>query len=158
MFITGCKFTRNTAVHIGGATCAISDASGLITHSTFTENSVTNAARKGQGGALFYRTIASDSFPVPLELRYCTFSGIIAVHAGGAFYALLKVNVTIVSSIFRNNSATAGGAISFHRNDPWPDILLSLISCIFFDNTAVVRSRNRVGLPSVYQKKVLVVH
>jgi hypothetical protein len=38
---------------------------------------------------------------------------------------------------------------TFHRNDPWSDIILSLISCVFIDNTAVVRLRNRVGLPSV---------
>lgn len=148
IFVTGCNYTHNKANQTGGAICALG-AGGLIINSTFIENAVTNAADKGQGGALYYRTLSSDS---PLELHYCTFSGNTAVHAGGAVYSWSKFNVTIVSSTFRNNSATSAGALLFYKNknNPAP-VILSLVSCAFVDNTAIVRSRNRIGLPSVQE-------
>ena len=52
----------------------------------------------------------------------------------------------------RFNSATAGGAISFHKKNPV--VILSLINCTFIDNTAIERSRNRLGLPSIVENLI----
>ena len=145
VFITGCNFTHNKAQIIGGALCVL-ETGGLITQSNFIENVVTDSSTKCQGGALYYRILSSG---LPLELHYSTFSGNTAELAGGAFYVYSKFNVTSTNLIFRNNSATAGGAISFYKNNPV--VILSLINCTFIDNTAIVRSRNRLGLPSVVE-------
>ena len=150
IFISGCNYTHNKAIQKGGAICVL-DSGGLITNSTFIENAVTvtDAVDIGLGGALFldYRILTSGS---PFKLHNCTFSGNTAVHAGGAVYAWSKFNLTIVSSTFRNNSATSAGALYFYKNNSTDNNIniLSLISCTFVDNTAIVRLTSRIGLLS----------
>ena len=97
LFVTGCNFTHNKARIIGGALCVL-DTGGLITHCNFIENAVTDSNTKYQGGALYYRISSSG---LPLELHYSTFSGNTAEHAGGAFYAHSKFNITTFSEITR---------------------------------------------------------
>ena len=144
IFVIGCNYTNNKANQMGGAMCVL-HTGGLITNSTFTGNAVTNAADEGLGGALVYRVISG----FPLELQYCTFSGNTAVHAGGAFYAWSKFNLTIVSSTFKNNSGTSVGALLFRRYNPVDNNILSIVSCTFVDNTAIDYVRNQPIEPEI---------
>lgn len=119
--ICGSRFIDNRANELAGA---FGRTANTVARRTVLDRVLFQGNRAKQGGAAFVLNAA------PLEITGTTFSGNVAVAAGGA--QLMNSRLQILNSTFAGNEATlgVGGALMLQGNDP----ASSMRNATFADN------------------------
>lgn len=128
--IVNSQFVTNEASTHGGAMCNDYGASPRILNCTFQDND-----SRGDGGALFTDDTASQFGKTAPVIEECNFFANIAFRYGGALANYNKCSPAIVKSMFANNEAKVGGAISNRVG-----VTAQVTQCEFLSNSDTVNS------------------
>lgn len=128
--IRRCQFSHNGTTHddmsgadsSGGAIFIGSSSSAIIEDCTFTENSV-----HVYGGAIYANNWGATQ---PTIIRRCRFVQNSTPFAGGAVFVVHGLG-GVANSVFLENSASWGGALSAFNTSDWP-----VTNTTFLDNSA----------------------
>ena len=123
LIVSDCLFIENYAKISAGALFMDVHGNAVIIRSNFSNNF------EYSGGVIFLDNSPLNSF---IEITECVFSENNSTSDGGVFYMRSSGNISVIRSIFSNNFAYSGSAISLFTQKP--NSLLKLVDCIFNEN------------------------